>query len=243
LTTGTGLVLSAEHATASIPERYQALFAAAGDALRSHEGWDPGSAELGDWLARSFHVSVHLAKVSRLLVDCNRSPQHPRLFSHYSRPLNRSSREQILADYYWPFRRAVRAAIDQSLQRHERVLHLSVHSFTPILNQQERKTEIGLLFDPGRPLERSFCHDWQKRLRTRIGVRVRRNYPYRGISDGHVTALRRVFPDDRYLGVEIEINQRLIEPESRPWRILMGEIEATLRDALAAMDAGFLRRQ
>jgi hypothetical protein len=33
---------------------------------------------------------------------------------------------------------------------------------------------------------------------------VRRNYPYKGIADGHVTALRRTF-GPRYSGIELEV--------------------------------------
>ena len=39
---------------------------------------------------------------------------------------------------------------------------------------------------------------------------LRMNYPYRGVNDGHVTALRRRFGADGYLGLELEINQNLL---------------------------------
>jgi hypothetical protein len=39
---------------------------------------------------------------------------------------------------------------------------------------------------------------------------VRRNYPYRGNADGLTTALRRVHGADRYVGIEVELNQRLL---------------------------------
>jgi hypothetical protein len=50
------------------------------------------------------------------------------------------------------------------------------------------------------------------------GLRVRRNYPYRGVADGFTTALRRRFPADLYLGIELEVNQRLLRsPHQEPW--------------------------
>ena len=34
-------------------------------------------------------------------------------------------------------------------------------------------------------------------------------YPYHGKADGHTTALRRNLPENAYLGLEIEVNQKL----------------------------------
>jgi hypothetical protein len=42
------------------------------------------------------------------------------------------------------------------------------------------------------------------------GLRVRRNAPYRGSADGLTRALRDELPASRYLGFEIELNQRWI---------------------------------
>jgi hypothetical protein len=41
-------------------------------------------------------------------------------------------------------------------------------------------------------------------------LRIRRNYPYRGWTDGLTTALRGRFPATRYAGIEIEVNQALL---------------------------------
>jgi predicted N-formylglutamate amidohydrolase len=42
------------------------------------------------------------------------------------------------------------------------------------------------------------------------GLAIMMNYPYRGVADGHTTALRRRFGDRGYLGLELEINQNLV---------------------------------
>ena len=44
---------------------------------------------------------------------------------------------------------------------------------------------------------------------------MRRNYPYRGSSDGLTTTLRGLFADPDYLGIEIEVNQALVGPDGR----------------------------
>ena len=56
---------------------------------------------------------------------------------------------------------------------------------------------------------------------------MRRNYPYRGTSDGQVVELRRRFRDGRYLGIELELNQaRLRQDRSRA--ALLRDVAATL---------------
>ena len=88
--------------------------------------------------------------------------------------------------------------------------HLSVHSFTPVLEGTVRKLNIGLLYDPSRSREKAWCVEVKRNLKEH-GFRVRLNYPYRGTADGLITSFRKQFPKKRYMGVELEINQRIIE--------------------------------
>ena len=38
----------------------------------------------------------------------------------------------------------------------KQVLHVAVHSFTPVLHGERRNADVGLLYDPARPRERAF---------------------------------------------------------------------------------------
>ena len=114
------------------------------------------------------------------------------------------------------------------------VVHLSVHSFTPFLDGRERRTDLAFLYDPARAGERTLARRWVEELRTRIPERsIRRNHPYRGVSDGLTTWLRRATGSDRYLGVEVEVNQRWAGPDDRfpPW--IPKTLVSTLGQALA----------
>lgn len=113
-----------------------------------------------------------------------------------------------------------------------RVIHVSAHSFTPILDGQARTADIGLLYDPSRAFESRVCRSWRDRLATAAPhLRVRRNYPYRGTADGFTTYLRTRFPMDRYAGIELEVNQRLAQGSAPKWRscraLLAGTLAAT----------------
>jgi predicted N-formylglutamate amidohydrolase len=89
------------------------------------------------------------------------------------------------------------------------VLHLGIHSFTPVLDGVTRKPDVALLYDPARPAERRLARAWSSALAGTLPSRVvRRNDPYRGNTDGLATAMRRELGATRYIGIEIEVNQR-----------------------------------
>jgi predicted N-formylglutamate amidohydrolase len=78
---------------------------------------------------------------------------------------------------------------------------------------------MGILYDPKRRCETVLAKALQKNVRDSSGLRIRRNYPYYGYSDGFTTALRKIHSERRYLGLEIEINQAVLSGRrSRaPW--------------------------
>ena len=160
-------------------------------------------------------------------MEANRSPTNPRVWSRYTKELPPEEQRRILERYWWPHRRKVEQAVREGVERGYRVVHVAVHSFTPMLDGKARTADIGLLYDPARPGERSFCRRWQKALKeARPGLRVRRNYPYRGTADGLSTWLRLRFPDRCYVGVELELNHQLIAGSGR--RRIEAAIAATL---------------
>jgi len=115
---------------------------------------------------------------------------------------------------------AYRTPVQESIRSSTRpVLHLSVHSFTPVLGDEVRNLEVGILFDPERKKEEAFSHSLRTGLQQRLSdYRISYNEPYRGIDDGFTTHLRTIFPDEQYAGIEIEVNQKLIG--TRKWEAL-----------------------
>ena len=207
------VILTCEHAGAVVPPPYRRLFGSqkARRALATHRGLDLGSLAVARALARRFHWPLHTCRVTRLLVDVNRSRGHRRLFSEFSAGLDPRGQADVLERFYAPHRQAVESSIRRAIQRRQRVLHLSVHTFTPRLGNEVRHADLGLLYDPVRRGERILCAEWVGALRQRApSLRARRNYPYRGIADGFTTELRRRFAAGVYAGVEIEVNQRLV---------------------------------
>jgi predicted N-formylglutamate amidohydrolase len=227
------IILSCEHGGHRIPAAYRPLFAGQEELLATHRGYDIGILPLARYLARELGAPLHAAEVSRLLVDLNRSLRSPTLFSEVTRRLPAGERAAILRRYYAPYRERVEQEVAAGL-RGGQILHLSVHSFTPELHGVVRRADIGLLYDPARPAEAEFCRRWQAAIaRLDPALRVRRNYPYRGVSDCLVTTLRRRCDGEPYLGLEIEVNQNLPQGEAGRWRQVRQVLLASLRAAVA----------
>ena len=210
------LILSCEHASARVPARYAAAFSsrAAQLALASHRGVDLGALALARDLSRTCRVPLLAGQQTRLLIELNRSPGHRALLSQWSRQLPRARIAEL---------HAIHEAHLQELARRVRQargfpLHVAVHSFTPVLAGQVRAFDVGLLSDPARPREVALAERLRQGLRD-YGLSVRRNAPYRGRADGAPTWLRRQFPDRRYAGLELEVNQEFLwhtpDPQKR----------------------------
>ena len=156
------------------------------------------------------------------MIDLNRSLHHPKLIPQesfgvrvpYNIGISEDERQTRIRRYYEPYRSRVFHEIEHVIGRYGTCMHLSVHSFTPRLGRQLRRADIGILYDPRRPLESTLARCLTEDLKER-GYHTRRNYPYRGTSDGFTTFCRSIFPASVYLGIEIEVSQARLEGSSQ----------------------------
>ncbi len=232
------LILTCEHAGNRVPARYRPLFVGmVRHLLPTHRGWDPGALLLARELARRFSAPLYFDEATRLLVDLNRSIGNPELHSEATRHLTLKERREILDAYYHPHRTTVDEAVAAAVGEGVRVMHVASHSFTPELHGHVRTADIGMLYDPSRPGEVAFATAWIDALRAADPtLRLRRNYPYLGKSDGVTMKLRRAHAPDRYVGVELEVNQRFVEAGGPAWTKLRRTLVDTLGVALQRRD-------
>ncbi len=264
-----------------MPLEYRHLFNKQQSVLGSHRAWDAGALLLARELAKKLNAPLIVSEITRLLIDLNRSLHHRVLFSEFTRDCDKETRNQILQEYYFPYRNRVENEITKASKGGKPVVHFSIHSFTPRLGSEIRKADIGLLYDPTRKGERDLCIQLQAILqginhlrkehssltrashglsrrerlihplppgddcmdaggRITLGAViegwgegavdgnanqpiVRRNYPYRGNADGFTTYLRKKYPGSKYIGIEIEINQKQVNHADH-WKSLREHI-------------------
>ena len=205
------LILTCEHASNKLPVAFKSAVTA--NVLKTHHAYDIGAAQVFRRLVRFAKPEFSCeGKFSRLFVDLNRTISNKSAFSDYLRD-NTKAKAQATA-YWTEYRTAIEKFVASSLSQPKRaaksatIVHLGIHSFTPELNGKVRNTDIGILYDPSRPQERAYANVIMAEIkRLYPTMKVRFNYPYKGTSDGLTTTLRKKF-GPRYVGIEIEINQK-----------------------------------
>lgn len=206
------LVITCEHASNAVPAFAKSVFAGCKDLLGTHRGYDIGALCVYRHLCKDLRPDYSCAgKYSRLAIDLNRSLNHPNVLSEYSEKLPEAVKEKLRG--IWRAHRShVEEFIGKALRKGagNQVLHLGIHSFTPVMNGTPRNADIGILYDPARPAEKETARALKKKFNEKYPeFKIRFNYPYRGAADGFTTALRKKF-GTRYIGLEIEISQALL---------------------------------
>jgi predicted N-formylglutamate amidohydrolase len=231
-------LFTCEHGGNRIPGAYRQLFEEQQTLLNSHRGYDPGALVMARALMKAFNGTLVVSTASRLLIDLNRSISHPKLFSALTRALPLTSRNEIISQFYTPYRARVERFVSRSVSKGQRVIHISSHSFTPELNGKVRLADVGLLYDPSRQSEEKLCAHWKASLGVLTPeLCVRRNYPYAGKNDGLTAYLRMHFPREAYLGIELEINQNMVFSNSKRWTVLRNLLIKSLRMACSQIGA------
>ncbi len=235
------LILTCEHAGNEIPQEFKYLFDGQEKILETHRGFDPGAFDLFSAL-QNVADFCHFQEVSRLLIEVNRSLHHPALFSEFSGKLPSEDKQELIKKIFQPYRSKVEDNIINTLQKGEKMIHFSVHSFTNILNGVQRNADIGLLYDPARKTEKEFSADLKSEiLKEAPGLKVRFNYPYLGKADGFTTYLRKKYPQN-YSGIELEVNQKFVRENKMDSAIKEVILQALIRTlSKSAWSTFFLR--
>ncbi len=206
------LILTCEHASNKLPAAFKSAVPA--EVLKTHRAYDIGAIQVFRKLVKFAKPEFFSeGKYSRLFIDLNRTITNRSAFSDYLRD---NAKAKAQATTYWTeYRTAIEKFVENALKSKTRVaksapsvVHLGIHSFTPVLNGKVRNADIGILYDPARPQERAYAQVIKAEIqRLHPEMKVRFNYPYKGTTDGLTTTLRKKF-GPRYVGIEIEINQK-----------------------------------
>jgi predicted N-formylglutamate amidohydrolase len=144
-------VLVCDHASNRVP-RYLNNLGLTADQLDDHIGWDPGAAEVARILSKNLNAPLVLSGYSRLVIDCNRPLQSVQSIPEQSAgvlvPSNQNISEEERAlrvnNLFHPYHHAVTQLLES--RKNRTTLFLSIHSFTPVLNNLPRPWNIGVSF-------------------------------------------------------------------------------------------------
>lgn len=145
------LVLVCDHASKRVPRCLNNLGLTV-EQLDDHIGWDLGAAEVARILSKNLDAPLVLSGYSRLVIDCNRPLQSPQSIPEQSAgvfvPMNQNitdaERARRIHNLFTPYHNAINKLLDS--RKNRATIFLSIHSFTPVLNNQQRPWNIGISF-------------------------------------------------------------------------------------------------
>lgn len=209
-------LLVCEHAGRRLPRRLGDLGLPASE-LKRHIAWDIGAGAVAALLSEALDATAVVQTYSRLVIDCNRSPDVPTSIVEISETthipgnvdLSPAEREARVNEIFRPFHDQLAALIDERVAAGRPLVLVTVHSFTPVFKSVVRPWHIGVLSNR----DRRFADIMLRLLRAEEGLAVGDNQPYfvSDLTDYTVP----VHGEKRGLvHVELELRQDLIGDEA-----------------------------
>jgi predicted N-formylglutamate amidohydrolase len=180
------LLILCDHAGKEVPGGLGLLDIDAA-ALSRHIGWDIGAADLTRGLARRLGAAAVLDHCSRLVIDPNRRPGSATSVAAVSddcvvpgnQGLDAAELRERAGRYFLPYHRAVARRIAAFRRAGRDPAVVSVHSFTPRMNGEDRPWQIGVLWRH----DRRIADPVLDHLRARGDLVVGDNQPYSGLGE------------------------------------------------------------
>ena len=209
-------VLTADHAGRLIPKSLGNLGLNAAD-LERHIAWDIGIAEVTKRLSAILDAPAILQTYSRLVIDCNRSPEWTSAIPEISEatviPGNRGVTVADAAarrrEVFDPYHREITRLLDTRAAAGQPTIFVAMHSFTPVYLGEVRPMHAGILYnrDP------AFATLLLELLRAEGELVIGDNAPY-SVNDESDYGIP-VYGERRGLPhVEMEIRQDLISDDA-----------------------------
>ncbi len=197
-------VLVCEHSSNRVPEGLLRLGLSEAD-LNRHIAFDIGAEGTARLLSKLLDAPLILQRFSRLIYDCNRSPEQPAAIPALSETTPIPGNTALLPaaklarvnQIYRPFHRALEELLDERAASEKKTSLVSIHSFTRIYHGKTRAVDVGLLFDRDPMLAHLM-------IRSFPGANTQLNEPY-GPKDGvmHLMNLHAAPRGMHHLMVEI----------------------------------------
>lgn len=185
-------------------------------AMELHIAWDIGVARLGARLAALLDACFIAQAYSRLVIDCNRAPEHPTSIPPVSDGVTIPGNVGLSADQTEarrreildPYQSAIAAELDRRAAAGQVMRLVSLHSFTPVMDGFVRPWRTGVLHRNDSALSSRML----TLLREAMGEAAGDNEPYRLDERDYTVPLH---ADARGLDyLELEVRQDLLADEA-----------------------------
>ena len=151
---GSSLMIACDHGGNSLPITDSNLVTDP-ELMELHIAYDIGARQVAKLLSERFDAIALIANYSRLFVDLNRYPgdpaQMPLVSDGHRIPGNEGLDQQQLEfrlnHYFHPYHQQHARLVEQMKSRFQQPVILSIHSFTPVMQDTPRPWHFGVLWD------------------------------------------------------------------------------------------------
>jgi len=186
-------VIVCDHASNTIPEEYES-FGFGDAALETHIAWDPGALAVARRLSEGLDAPLFWPDVSRLVIDCNRSPDVSSLIVTASegqsveanRAVSGAERSRRLERIHTPYHDAIDSCLARRLATGLPTALIAVHSFTPVYFGNARPWQVGIVFDADRRMADLLIRGLEADKALTVGI----NEPYSPADHVYYTVAR-----------------------------------------------------
>lgn len=220
------VLLICDHASNRMPGQLANLGLKSAD-LAGHISWDPGAAEVARGVSKLLDAPLLLSGYSRLVIDCNRPLSNSESIAEMSdgvripgnAGLTPDQKRVRIDELFNPYHQAIAKMLDQRTTG--QCILLSIHSFTPVLNQFHRPWQISISYGKDRRLGELLLKSFARYK----GLVVGENEPY-PIEDDIDYTLPHHGEDRGILHAMIEIRQDLISTKAGvdDWAARLAEV-------------------
>jgi predicted N-formylglutamate amidohydrolase len=234
-------IFSCEHGGNQIPEKYKPLFENQQHLLTTFKSYDIGAMNLYKDLLEEMGDHGNHFQYCRMLVDVDKDINSHDLFSQTISKLTTREQNKILKDYYFPWREELEKQI-AALAKSNHVLHCSIHTFSPLVNDEKRDVDVAVLFEPERKLEALFAEKFISFLQEENPkLRIKANYPIPGGNEGFVHHLKQQKFSKKYIGIQLEVSQAFPLGKSDKWIALKQQILKSFKISLKELKTNLLK--
>lgn len=237
------LLFTVDHASQHIPASHNNMGLTDPSLLHRHIAWDIGIEDVTRRLADKLSATAIYARFSRLLLDANRYPEDMALTPAVSdgvlipdnKNISARDKKQRIETYFKPYHKSIEQLLNMKIETHGLPLLISMHSFTPIMNDFERPWHIGVLWDRDDRIARPMLEILRKNSSLVVGD----NDPYSARDPlGYTMSVHGM--DRGVPNVAIEIKQDLIDTHqgAEKWACIMADTISQLLDAVPADPVG-----
>lgn len=206
------MVLTAEHASNYVPKHYKPLFGRKTNLFNTQQAFDQGADYLCKQLEMYLGCPMFLGNISRLIIDLNRTIDSRSLFSTFSKKLKPIEKQLIINHYYRPYVNSILLNMQHYQSISYRIVHISIHTCSSHVMSRKGPCDLGIIYDSKRKSEKIFAEMLSRSLQSfDPSIKIKSNYPFKGHSKGLTNYFRLIFQEQRYIGVELQINHELMQ--------------------------------